>query len=144
MTGFAPYLSAPLGGAYIGLAGVWLLWATDQFAETGRNLEGLLGFEKTEFAWRTLLLLGLGGSPWIYNNVMSQPIQIYDATLVGTATVACLLVGIGTQIYDGFEREHDDRKFFDLSIRSVCATATFILAGGVALYGFRHICRLSP
>jgi len=139
MNELTPYLSALLGGIYIGLAVVWLMWANGRIAGISGILGGLLRLDKEEFAWRVAFILGLLGSPWLYSRVTGEQIFIYEATPVGTAVIAGVLVGIGTQIGSGCTSGHGVCGISRLSVRSVVATLTFIIAGAITVYFARHI-----
>ena len=139
MNELTPYLSALLGGIYIGLAVVWLMWANGRIAGISGILGGLLRFSKQEFAWRVAFILGLLGSPWLYSRVTGEQIFIYEATPVGTAVIAGVLVGIGTQIGSGCTSGHGVCGISRLSVRSVVATLTFMIAGAITVYFARHI-----
>lgn len=139
MNELTPFLSALLGGIYIGLAVVWLMWANGRIAGISGILGGLLRLDKEEFAWRAAFILGLISSPWIYSRVTGEQILIYEATPVGTAVIAGLLVGIGTQIGSGCTSGHGVCGTSRLSVRSITATLTFIIAGAITVYLVRHV-----
>lgn len=138
MNQLTPFLSAGLGGIYIGLAVVWLMWSTGRIAGISGILGGLLRFDKAEFGWRAAFLLGLIGSPWLYTKVSGEEIFIYDGTPIGLAVVAGLFVGIGTQIGNGCTSGHGVCGTSRLSLRSIIATATFMLTGAITVYILRH------
>lgn len=139
MNELTPYLSALLGGTYIGLGVVWLMWANGRIAGISGILGGLLRLDKDEFAWRAAFIIGLIISPWVYSRVTGEQILIYEATPVGIAVLAGLLVGIGTQIGSGCTSGHGVCGTSRLSIRSIIATLTFMIAGAVTVYCVRHI-----
>jgi len=139
MNQLTPYLSALLGGVYIGLAALWLMWANGRIAGISGILGGLLRFDKDEFFWRAAFLLGLIISPWIYSRVSGEQIFVYDATPIGTAVIAGLLVGVGTQIGNGCTSGHGVCGISRFSIRSIIATITFMLAGVITVYVMRHL-----
>jgi len=139
MNELTPYLSALLGGIYIGLAVVWLMWANGRIAGISGILGGLLRLDKEELAWRAAFVLGLLGSPWMYSLVTGEKIFIHDGTSVETAIIAGLLVGVGTQIGSGCTSGHGVCGTSRLSARSITATLTFTVAGAVTVYLARHI-----
>ena len=139
MNELTPYLSALLGGIYIGLAVVWLMWANGRIAGISGILGGLLRLDKEELAWRAAFVLGLLGSPWMYSLVTGENIFIHDGTSVETAIIAGLLVGVGTQIGSGCTSGHGVCGTSRLSARSITATLTFTVAGAVTVYLARHI-----
>lgn len=144
MNQLTPYLSALLGGAYIGLAALWLMWANGRIAGISGILGGLLRFDKDEFFWRAAFLSGLMVSPWVYSRVTGEQIFIYDSTSIGTAAIGGLLVGIGTQLGNGCTSGHGVCGISRLSIRSIIATISFMLAGAVTVYFARHVFGVSP
>lgn len=139
MNQLTSYLSALLGGVYIGFAVLWLMWANGRIAGISGILGGLLRFDKDEFFWRAAFLIGLMISPWAYSRATGEQIFIYDATTIETAVIAGLLVGVGTQIGNGCTSGHGVCGVSRLSIRSIIATLTFMLAGAVTVYFARHV-----
>ena len=139
MNQLTPYLSALLGGAYIGLAALWLMWTNGRIAGISGILGGLLRLDKDEFFWRAAFLLGLIISPWVYSRVTGEGIFIYEATPIGTAVIAGLLVGVGTQIGNGCTSGHGVCGISRVSIRSIIATLTFMLAGIITVFITRHL-----
>ena len=138
MNQLTPFLSAGLGGIYIGLAVVWLMWSNGRIAGVSGILGGLMRFDKGEFTWRAAFLIGLIASPWLYSRVSGEDIFIYDGTPMGLAVAAGLLVGVGTQIGNGCTSGHGVCGTSRLSIRSIIATATFMLTGAITVYILRH------
>ncbi len=139
MNELTPFLSAGLGGIYIGLAVVWLMWANGRIAGISGILGGLLRFDKEEFGWRLAFLIGLIISPWIYKTVSGEDIFIYEGTPIGLAIIAGLLVGVGTQLGSGCTSGHGVCGTSRLSARSIVATLTFMLAGVITVYVLRHV-----
>ena len=131
-----PYLMSFLGGLLIGLA-VWLL-----LAGLGR-IAGISGIVATALtspssgAWRTAFIVGLVGGGLIFArafnvasvSVMSMPWLI----------VAGLLVGVGTVIGGGCTSGHGVCGLARGSMRSVLATATFMLCGAATVAVIRAV-----
>jgi len=139
MNELTPYLSAALGGIYIGLAVVWLMWSTGRIAGISGILGGFMRFEKAEIGWRAAFLIGLIGSTWVYTLVSGEPVFIYEATPIGLAAIAGLLVGVGTQLGNGCTSGHGVCGTSRFSIRSLVATVTFMLTGAITVYILRHV-----
>jgi len=139
MNELTPYLSAALGGFYIGLAVVWLMWSTGRIAGISGILGGFMRFEKAEIGWRAAFLIGLIGSTWVYTLVSGEPVFIYEATPIGLAAIAGLLVGVGTQLGNGCTSGHGVCGTSRFSIRSLVATVTFMLTGAITVYILRHV-----
>jgi len=139
MNELAPHFSALLGGVFIGVAVVWLMWANGRIAGISGILGGLMRFDKGEFGWRIAFILGLVISPLIYSRVTGDSIFIYEATPIKIAVAAGLLVGIGTQLGNGCTSGHGVCGTSRFSIRSLVATVTFMFTGAVTVYVMRHV-----
>ena len=122
------YTLALSGGVLIGIStSILLLFKGRVFGISG-IVAGILKYQKGDFIWRWMILLGLvfGGTLVGITNPEMIP-EIPNKPL--TYSLAGLLVGFGTQLGGGCTSGHGVCGISRLSIRSVVATVTFIVAG---------------
>ncbi len=134
---FTPWASLA-GGALIGLSAALFLLFNGRIAGISGILGGLLRPVKGDISWRTAFLLGLIGAPLAYALVTPLPAVQIDA---GTTTlvIAGLLVGFGTRYGSGCTSGHGVCGLSRLSLRSLVATASFMLAGFATVFVVRHL-----
>ena len=82
-------------------------------------------------------LLGLLITPFIYQIFITPEIVIKSSPI--GLIIAGLLVGFGTRLGSGCTSGHGICGISRLSIRSMIATVTFMLAGIITVYVIRHI-----
>ena len=92
----------------------------------------------TFITWIPLwFLLGLFLTPFIYQLFVKPEIIIESSPF--TLIVAGLLVGFGTRLGSGCTSGHGICGISRLSLRSIIATVTFMLAGMITVYLVRHV-----
>ena len=134
MSQFTP-LSATIGGVLIGLSASWLWLAIGRVA----GISGILGaITRAEFGWRAAFLAGLIGAPILFSLLggavpWHAPEGRWPELVAGG-----LLVGFGTQLGSGCTSGHGVCGMARLSPRSMAATLTFMLTGGLAVFALRH------
>ena len=138
LTPFTP-LAALIGGALIGLAAVLLMVLTGRIAGVSGIAARLLPpYEDNEFAGRLAFIAGLVAAPLcvlvVSGNLPEQTIEAGTAVLV----VAGLLVGFGSVWGNGCTSGHGVCGIARLSVRSLVATATFMITGVVTVFLMRH------
>jgi len=138
LTPFTP-LAALIGGALIGLAAVLLMALTGRIAGVSGIAARLLPpYEDNEFAGRLAFIAGLVAAPLcvlvVSGNLPEQTIEAGTAVLV----VAGLLVGFGSVWGNGCTSGHGVCGIARLSVRSLVATATFMITGVVTVFLMRH------
>lgn len=123
------YLMAAIGGVLIGTASVLLLWLNGRIAGISGIMNGVFAKQWNETAWRIAFILGLVAGGFVYQWATSAPlIQRTDFPFWMTI-VAGLLVGYGTRMGSGCTSGHGICGISRLSVRSIAATATFVLVG---------------
>jgi uncharacterized membrane protein YedE/YeeE len=128
------------GGGMIGLASVLMLVLLGRIAGISGILGGLVigGGRSGDRLWRAAFLLGLVAGAVIFR-IVSGPLpvqmQAHGLQLIG----AGLLVGFGTRLGSGCTSGHGVCGMARLSVRSLAATATFIVAAMITVYLTRHI-----
>jgi uncharacterized membrane protein YedE/YeeE len=137
MEHFTPF-SALAGGVLIGLSAALLLATNGRIAGISGILGGAVAPRSDGRLWRLTFLFGL-----IAGSFVAQPLSgISDLTLVaGTPAmiVAGALVGIGTRLGNGCTSGHGVCGIARLSPRSIAATMTFMLTGGLTVFVVRHV-----
>lgn len=134
------YLSAILGGALIGLAvSLMLIFNGRVTGISGIFYGAAVMPAKNDRAWRWYFIGGLlaGGLllQLFYPQAFSEGLQTQSWTIV----VAGILVGFGTTLGNGCTSGHGVCGISRLSPRSIAATLTFMSAGVLAVFIFRHV-----
>jgi uncharacterized membrane protein YedE/YeeE len=126
------------GGVLIGVAVAVLLLLGGRVAGISGIAGGLLRPVPGDRAWRLAFLGGLLASPWVYA-VLAGPLQPRIDAGWGTLLAAGLLVGIGTRCGAGCTSGHGVCGLSRLSLRSLVATAVFMVAGMATVAVMRHL-----
>lgn len=131
------FLSAFLGGLLLGVSVVGYLYIHGQIA----GISGLIGQvlnPKSIFKTPTLwFLLGLIIIPFVYGLCIQPEIELNTSPWM--MVIAGLLVGFGTRLGSGCTSGHGICGISRLSRRSILATAVFMWAGFMTVYGIRHL-----
>jgi len=139
MHDFTP-ISALAGGALIGLAAAWLLWANGRIAGVSGVLFGLLPPSSSADArWRIAFLAGLLAGGFLYGFATPGPLPARTGFPLVHVALAGLLVGFGTRMGGGCTSGHGVCGLGRLSPRSLVAVVAFMAAGMVATYVMRHV-----
>ena len=133
MESFTPY-SALIGGAFIGLAAVVLLWCNGRIAGISGIVSGLLRPEKGDSGWRISFIIGLLIGAACYLWLAPPAFEPRTGFPITKLIIAGLLVGIGTSLGSGCTSGHGVCGMARLSIRSMVATATFLGTGMLTVY----------
>ena len=131
------YLLALFGGALLGLATVGYLFVHGRIAGISGLIAQILNPEtlwKTPALW---FLTGLFVTPFIYTMIIKPEITLNASPWL--LIVAGLLVGFGTRLGSGCTSGHGICGISRLSVRSIIATITFMLAGFITVYVSRHL-----
>ncbi len=135
---FTP-MTGLLGGLLIGLATAGLLLLDGKIA----GISGILGRSLLpapgDLGWRLAFLLGLPIGSWL----MARAIPESTAFAITGNTVLLvaggLLVGYGTQLGNGCTSGHGVCGLARRSQRSLVATMTFMISGGITVFVMRHV-----
>lgn len=125
------------GGLLIGLASALLLYFNGRIAGISGIIGGLLRPIKGDMGWRIAFIVGLMLSSLPFLIVSPLPVSIIDAD-TKTLIIAGLLVGFGTRYGSGCTSGHGVCGLSRGSIRSLVATAMFIVAGMLTVYIAQH------
>ena len=132
------FLIAFLGGLLLGLAVVGYLFVNGRVAGISGLIAQVLNPQtmfKTPAIW---FLSGLIITPFIYG-IFFKPELIMVNTNPILLIIAGLLVGFGTRLGSGCTSGHGICGMSRLSVRSIVATCTFMLAGFITVYVMRHV-----
>ena len=138
MNQFTP-VSALIGGLLLGLSASALLLLNGRIAGVSGAFAGLLVPRPGERAWRLLFLLGLllGAGAYVALTGTNHPVR--HGFPVPLLILAGLLTGFGTARANGCTSGHGVCGLARLSLRSLAATATFLLVAILTTWVSRHL-----
>lgn len=142
-------LQGLIGGVLIGLSATWLMATLGRIA----GISGIIGTLVTarprgDSAWRLAFVLGLVSGPVVVllaggglGNVAGAPGEVIGEPAGGVPLMllAGLLVGLGTGLGSGCTSGHGVCGLSRLSVRSMVATVTFLVAAIVTVFVVRHV-----
>jgi uncharacterized membrane protein YedE/YeeE len=134
---FTPGLSLT-GGIVIGAAAAVLILFNGRVAGISGIAGGLLGWRPGDINWRIAFLLGLVGAP-VIARLLDKPAHVEIEASWGVVLAAGFLVGIGTRYASGCTSGHGVCGLSRGSVRSLVATATFMIAGFLTVFVQRHL-----
>lgn len=139
METFTP-VSSVLGGALIGLAAVFLMALNGRIAGVSGISAGLLSWSKLgpDTGWRLAFVAGLIAAPPMLGMVGVEGPPVTMVTSTGPMAIGGALVGFGTVLGNGCTSGHGVCGIARLSLRSLIATAVFIVAGATTVFLIRH------
>lgn len=122
-------LYAIVGGALIGLASSWFLYAKGRVAGISGIVGGLLGRWDADTSWRLSFFVGLllGGGALVL--MLPQTIVAPTGRSIFMLAIAGLLVGFGTRLGNGCTSGHGVCGLSRFSTRSLIATSIFMATG---------------
>lgn len=132
------FLIAFLGGLLLGLAVVGYLFVNGRVAGISGLIAQVLNPQSMFKSPAIWFLSGLIITPFIYG-IFFKPEIIMVNTNPILLTIAGLLVGFGTRLGSGCTSGHGICGMSRLSVRSIVATCTFMLAGFITVYVMRHV-----
>ena len=132
------FLIAFLGGLLLGLAVVGYLFVNGRVAGISGLIAQVLNPQSMFKSPAIWFLSGLIITPFIYG-IFFKPEIIMVNTNPILLTIAGLLVGFGTLLGSGCTSGHGICGMSRLSVRSIVATCTFMLAGFITVYVMRHV-----
>jgi uncharacterized protein len=133
MENFTP-LSALIGGAFIGVAAALLLMLNGRISGISGILGDLLRPRQGEVGWRVAFLVGLAVGGLMLLSQLPTAFQAHPDRSMGAVIFAGLLVGFGTRMGNGCTSGHGVCGIPRGSARSIAATVTFMLTGGLAVW----------
>lgn len=127
----ATALEATAGGALIGLAASWLLFAKGRVAGISGIVGGLMGSWDADSAWRTSFVLGLMAGGGVLMVIAPETIVAPAGRSLLMVATAGVLVGYGTRLGSGCTSGHGVCGLSRFSRRSLVAMLTFMGTGMV-------------
>jgi uncharacterized membrane protein YedE/YeeE len=138
MANFTP-LSAAIGGALIGLSSVLLMLLTGRIAGVSGIFGGLLNPGSNDKGWRIAFIAGLILAP-LLAGLIGQAMPAPQLPASWTVIIAAgLLVGFGSRLGGGCTSGHGICGVARLSVRSIAATAIFMLTAIATVAITRHM-----
>ncbi len=138
MHDFTP-LPSLTGGVLIGLSASLLLLTHGKVAGISGLYGGLLRRATLDRALRLSFIVGLLVAGLLARILFPAAFAATWSPAPVLALVAGLFVGFGTQLGSGCTSGHGVCGLSRLSIRSLAATGTFMLAGSVTVFVVRHL-----
>jgi uncharacterized membrane protein YedE/YeeE len=138
MANFTP-ISAAIGGGLIGLSAVILMLSIGRIAGISGIFGGLLDFSGEEKGWRVAFIVGLILAPLIAGLIGHEMPSPQMPASWAIIIAAGLLVGFGTRLGGGCTSGHGICGVARLSVRSVAATAIFMVAAIATVAITRHV-----
>lgn len=145
---FTASIQGLIGGVMIGLSATWLMATLGRIA----GISGIIGTlittrPKGDSAWRFAFVLGLVSGPAValfiggLGNVVNAPGEVIGQPSGGVPLMllAGLLVGLGTGLGSGCTSGHGVCGLARLSMRSLVATVTFLIAAIITVFVVRHV-----
>ncbi len=129
---FTPY-PALTGGILIGLAASILLMLRGNIFGISGIVGGLLNFHKKDMLWRILSVVGLILGAYLVHLFLNTPDKM-ETVSTTRLIIAGLLVGFGTRLGNGCTSGHGVCGISRLSIRSLVATACFMISAIITVY----------
>ena len=138
MANFTP-MSAAIGGALIGLSATLLMLLTGRIAGMSGIFAGFLDAASRDKGWRVAFIAGLLLAPliagWIGYPLPLPQMPASWAVIV----IAGVLVGFGSRLGGGCTSGHGICGIARLSVRSLTATAIFMVAAIIVVALTRHL-----
>lgn len=138
MENFTP-VSAIIGGVMIGAASSMLLLLSGRLAGISGIMAGLLPPKRDDIDWRILFIGGLLVGTFIYQLFAGEGYEVSFSVGWPAIVIGGLLTGIGTRVGSGCTSGHGVCGMGRLSPRSMVATPTFIVFGGLTVFAARHV-----
>jgi uncharacterized membrane protein YedE/YeeE len=133
---FTPWPSL-MGGLLIGLAAAFFINFNGRIMGASSIIGGLFP-PRGDAPLRLSLIAGLLAAPLLLSLFGAATPPVFEANTL-TLIAAGLLVGFGTRLGAGCTSGHGICGIAQLSLRSIVATAVFMIAGIATVFVVRHI-----
>jgi uncharacterized membrane protein YedE/YeeE len=138
-TAFTPWASL-IGGLLIGLGTVLLMAVRGNVLGATGILAGFITpSSSSDWSWRAIIIAGMLTAPLAILAVTGGFPAIEVPMNRGLMILGGVLVGIGVTYGSGCTSGHGVCGIARLSPRSITATITFLLFGGITVYILRHV-----
>lgn len=138
MNDFTP-VSALAGGVLVGASAALLLFTHGKIAGISGLYGGALRPGTNDRGLRLSFVLGLVVAGALVRAIAPAAFATTWTPTLPAALAAGLLVGFGTQLGNGCTSGHGVCGVSRMSVRSVAATMTFMLTGGLTVFVARHL-----
>ncbi|WFB50024.1 YeeE/YedE family protein [Vibrio coralliilyticus] len=128
-----PWLSL-IGGVLLGLSATMLLMINGKVAGISGILNGVLSPKRNDLFWRLLFLIGMVAGGALSVIVIGVEIPSTESIPTFVLVIAGLLVGFGTRLGNGCTSGHGICGVGRLSLRSIVATAIFMVVAALTVY----------
>jgi len=134
MENFTPYTSLA-GGILLGISACILMYLNGRIAGISGIVAGILSNPSvTEKAWRAAFVLGIIGGAFTYAYFFPINIEPREHMTTALLVIGGLVVGFGTAMGGGCTSGHGVCGISRFSLRSITATAAFLIAGIITVY----------
>lgn len=134
--------AALAGGVLIGAAAALMVVLLGRIAGISGIVGGLLQASTwrspSQWGWRVAFVVGLLAAPFAWQVFAPLP-EVTMPSNPWVIVAAGLLVGFGTRLGSGCTSGHGVCGLSRLSLRSLAATVTFMVAGAVTVFVVRHV-----
>jgi uncharacterized membrane protein YedE/YeeE len=137
MEQFTPVASL-VGGILIGLSASALLMI-GKIAGISGIVGGLLTLNRNDVLWRAAFVAGLGAGGFILQMFAPDLLQVAIVRSGGALLVAGFMVGFGARLANGCTSGHGVCGISRFSLRSLVATAIFMVTGAAIVYVVKHL-----
>ena len=131
------FIFAFIGGTLLGASTIGYLYINGRIAGISGIIAYVMTAKEISKSPALYFLLGLLLVPFVYQMLATAQIVLNSSPIA--MLVAGLLVGIGTRMGSGCTSGHGICGISRLSVRSIVATATFMLMGFVTVFVMRHV-----
>lgn len=132
-------LFALFGGGLIGLSVALLFVFNGRIAGICGMAFSLMATSLDRNVWRIVFLAALISGAWLYHWLTGTPYPPAPDTAMPFLIIAGLLVGYGTSMGNGCTSGHGIAGISRLSVRSIIANVTFMVAAIVTLFVVKHL-----
>jgi uncharacterized membrane protein YedE/YeeE len=143
METFTPVAST-LGGVLVGVAATVLLLGLGRIAGVSGIFAGALAARPGETLWRVAFVLGLVAGGVAFARFAPEAFALPAERSLAVVGLAGALVGFGTRLGSGCTSGHGVCGVSRLSPRSLVATLSFVLTGGLTVFVVHHVFGGSP
>lgn len=123
-----------LGGILIGLASIGMMLFNGRIAGISGILKGALRYEKNDFLWRVMFVLGMVLTGIVISRLFPNYAVIEINRTVWAYGISGLLIGIGAGLSNGCTSGHGVCGVGRLSNRSVMITMMFTISGIITVW----------
>lgn len=134
MENFTPYTSLA-GGILIGISASLLMYLNGRIAGISGIVNGIFKTSSlNEKVWRLTFIVGLISGAFVYAYFFPSSVEPREHVTTALLVAGGLIVGFGTAMGGGCTSGHGICGISRFSLRSITATAVFLLSGIITVY----------